>query len=341
MNLIAACLGNRGRTAVICASVMVANVLAWGWAWPAVHGNPVLLGTAFLAYTFGLRHAVDADHIAAIDNATRKLIEAECPASATGLFFSLGHATVVILASLVIVLTTVKLQTSFQAWKPLASTVATGLSAAALFALAIANTFIFVSVLRVLTAMRQGGQPLDLELRRMTMRPGLLGHLLRGLFRLISKSWHMYPLGFLFGLGFDTATEIGVLGVSATQAAHGLPLPMIMVFPVLFTAGMVLVDTLDAVLMVGAYRWASIEPIRKLYYNLGITLISVIVAFVIGGVELLGLFAGDNADSGIFWKVIGLLNEHFTAIGVTIIGVFAVSWGISMLIWRSRIAPSS
>src|SRR6202035_746305 len=141
-------------------------------------------------------------------------------------------------------------------------------------------------------ALRRGEQPIEAELRRLLSQRGLLGRLLRGLFRLVSRSWHLYPLGFLFGLGFDTATEIGVLGVSAAQATHGLPIATIMVFPALFTAGMALVDTLDAVLMTGAYRWAAVEPLRKLYYNMAITLTSVVVAVAIGGLELIGLSTG-------------------------------------------------
>ena len=238
----------------------------WGWAWASFTGDAVLLGTAFLAYVFGLRHAVDADHIAAIDNATRKLIEAGRPPAATGFFFSLGHATVVILASLAIALGSARLSASFAGLKPVAGAVGTGIAVASLFALAIANMAILVSVCRVLSNTRAGSHPAGADVQRLLAGGGLVARVLRSAFRLISQSWHMYPLGFLFGLGFDTATEVGLLGVSAAQSAQGLPLPKIMVFPALFTAGMVLIDTLDALLMTQAYRWAMSEPRRKLHY---------------------------------------------------------------------------
>jgi len=326
------------RLQVMCGLLVAANLVAWGWAWTAFAGNPVLLATAFLAYSFGLRHAVDADHIAAIDNATRKLIEAGRPAATTGLWFSLGHASVVVLASFGIATAAARLQESLAPLLPLANTLATGISALCLFALAIANTVVLVSICRLFRALRRGEAPAESELRRLLAKRGLLGRLLRGVFALIGRSRHMYLVGFLFGLGFDTATEIGVLGLSAAEASHGLPLAAIMVFPALFTAGMALVDTLDAVLMAGAYRWASVEPARKIYYNMTVTLASVVVAAAIGGIELLGLYSGEAASG--MWRLIGLLNDNFAAIGASIIALFAATWLIALLIWRSRAAPS-
>jgi high-affinity nickel-transport protein len=300
----------------------------------------VLLATAFLAYTFWLRHAVDADHIAAIDNATRKLIETGRPAVTTGLYFSLGHASVVVLASLGIATAAASLQASFAPLMPWANTVATGFSALCLFALAIANTAVLIAILRLFGALRRGGAPVESELRRLLAKRGLLGRLLRGLFGLITRSWHMYLVGFLFGLGFDTATEIGVLALSAVEASHGLPLAAIMVFPALFAAGMALVDTLDAMLMDGAYRWASIEPARKLYYNLTVTLTSIVVAAAIGAIELLGLYSDNLASGGAFGRIVATLNDNFTAIGAAIVAVFAATWLTALLIWRFRTAPS-
>ena len=333
--------GARTRAVALCASLVVVNIGAWGWAAVEFRGNAVLLGAAVLAYVFGLRHAVDADHIAAIDNATRTLIEAGRPAIATGLFFSLGHATVVVLMALAVALTTAQLQASTAALKPLAVLIGTSVSALSLFALALANCVILVSVLRLCVAVRGGARPAaDAELTRLLAKRGLISRLLRGVFRLIAKSWHMYPLGFLFGLGFDTATEIGVLAMSAAQASHGLPLAAIMVFPALFTAGMALVDTLDALLMVGAYGWAAVEPLRKLYYNIVVTLTSVVVAAAIGGIELLGLFTdGSSADrlSGL----IGYLDRNPGTVGTAIIALFALTWFLSAMLRRARAAPSS
>jgi high-affinity nickel-transport protein len=324
----------------MCALLAGANLAAWGWAWAVVGGNPVLLATAFLAYTFGLRHAVDADHIAAIDNATRKLIETGRPAVTTGLYFSLGHASVVVLASLGIATAAASLQASFAPLMPWANTVATGFSALCLFALAIANTAVLIAILRLFASLRRGEAPAESELRRLLAKRGLLGRLLRGLFGLITRSWHMYLIGFLFGLGFDTATEIGVLALSAVEASHGLPLAAIMVFPALFAAGMALVDTLDAMLMDGAYRWASIEPARKLYYNLAVTLTSIVVAAAIGAIELLGLYGDNLASGGAFGRIVATLNDNFAPIGAAIVAVFAATWLTALLIWRLRTAPS-
>jgi high-affinity nickel-transport protein len=161
-----------------------------------------------------------------------------------------------------------------------------------------------------------------------------MGRIFRSLFRLINKSWQMYSVGFLFGLGFDTATEVGLLGISATQASKGLPIWSILVFPALFTAGMILVDSIDSILMLGAYGWAFIKPIRKLYYNITITAVSVVVALVIGGIEALGLIGDQLSLKGMFWDWIGSLNDNFNTIGFIVVGVFVVSWIVSIIIYR-------
>lgn len=328
------------RVWLLCAALGLANLAAWGWAWTVFAGSPVLLATALLAYTLGLRHAVDADHIAAIDNATRKLIETGRPAVTTGLYFSLGHASVVVLASLGIAAAAASLQASLTPLLPWANALATGFSALCLFGLAIANTVVLVAIVRVSAALRRGEPPTDAELQRLLAKRGLLGRLLRGVFGLIGRSWHMYLVGFLFGLGFDTATEIGVLALSAAEASHGLPLAAIMIFPALFAAGMTLVDTLDAMLMAGAYRWASKEPARKVYYNLTVTLTSVVIAALIGAIELIGLYGDDSAAAGGVWRLIAVVNGNFSEIGAAIIAVFAGSWLAGWLIWRTRAAPS-
>lgn len=330
--------GDRRWIWTMCALLAAANLAAWGWAWTAFGGNPVLLGSAFLAYTFGLRHAVDADHIAAIDNATRKLIEIGRPAATTGLYFSLGHATVVVLAALAIATAAARLQPILAPLQPTANALATGFSALCLFALATANTVVLVAVWRLFQDFRRGTAPTEPALQRLLERRGLLAWLLRGLFRLITRSRHMYLVGLAFGLGFDTATEIGVLGLAAGEASHGLSLPAIMIFPALFAAAMALVDTLDAVLMAGAYRWASVEPARKMYYNLTVTAASVVVATATGGVELLGLYA--DGASGALWRLVGVLNDHFAAIGAMVIALFAATWLLAILIQRARAAAS-
>jgi nickel/cobalt transporter (NiCoT) family protein len=323
-----------GKLAGIFAVLIAANVAAWIWVLVAFRDYPVLVGTAFLAYAFGLRHAVDADHIAAIDNVTRKLMQEGKRPIGTGLFFSLGHSTVVVLASVAIALTTTALQGRFDDLKLIGGTVGTAVSALFLFLVAAANLVILISVYRTFQEVRRGGAFVEDDLNHLLAQRGLLGRLFRPMFRLVSRSWHMYPLGFLFGLGFDTATEIGVLGISAAQASKGLPIWSIMVFPALFTAGMSLVDTADGVLMLGAYGWAFTKPIRKLYYNLTITFVSVLVAVLIGGIEALGLVADRLNLDGPFWLYVGALNDHFGALGYLIITIFVASWLISIAVYR-------
>jgi nickel/cobalt transporter (NiCoT) family protein len=326
----------KSRIWAMCAGLVGANVAAWVWAALAFSGHSILLGTAFLAYTFGLRHAVDADHIAAIDNATRKLIEAERPATGTGLFFSLGHGTVVVLAVVAIALAAGRLPTGFSEFGEEAGVIGTVISAVSLFVLAVANAIILVAVCRLFRAIKRGEEPAEAELTRLLAQRGLLGRLLRGLFRLIARSWQMFPLGFLFGLGFDTATEVGLLAVSAAQAANGLPLTATLVLPALFTAGMTLIDSLDGLMMASAYGWAAAEPYRKLYYNIAVTSLSVVVAVAIGGVEIAGLAVGDTAPAHRLIAAVVALNDHFGEIGATIIGLFALAWLSSLLLWRRR-----
>ena len=314
--------------------LIAANVLAWVWALIAFRDYPVLVGTAFLAYAFGLRHAVDADHIAAIDNVTRKLMQEGKRPIGVGFFFALGHSTVVVLASAVIALTTSALQGRFDGLKLVGGTIGTLVSAIFLLLVAAANFVILLSVYRTFQVVRHGGAFVEEDLNHLLAQRGVLGRLFRPMFRLISRSWHMYPLGFLFGLGFDTATEIGVLGIAAAQASKGLPIWSIMVFPALFTAGMSLIDTTDGVLMLGAYGWAFTKPIRKLYYNLTITFVSVLIAVLIGGIEALGLLADRLNLEGPFWLYIGTLNDHFGSLGYLIIAIFVVSWLVSIAVYR-------
>jgi nickel/cobalt transporter (NiCoT) family protein len=311
-----------------------ANVLAWVWALIAFRNYPLLLGTAFLAYAFGLRHAVDADHIAAIDNVTRKLMQEGKRPISVGLFFSLGHSTVVVLASVGVALAAGLLQGRFASFKLVGGVVGTLVSAAFLFLVAAANLLILLSVYRTFREVRRGGAFVEEDLNHLLAQRGLLGRLFRPMFRLVERSWHMYPLGFLFGLGFDTATEIGLLGIAAAEASRGLPVWSILVFPALFTAGMSLIDTTDGVLMLGAYGWAFAKPIRKLYYNLTITFVSVLVAVLVGGIEALALVADQLKLEGPFWSLIGALNENFGSLGYLIIAIFAGSWLVSIAVYR-------
>jgi nickel/cobalt transporter (NiCoT) family protein len=324
----------RNKVIGIYAVLVGANVLAWIWALVAFADYPVLIGTAFLAYAFGLRHAVDADHIAAIDNVTRKLMQDGRRPVSVGFFFALGHSTIVVLASVGVALAAGALQGRFASFRLVGGVVGTLVSAVFLFLVAAANLFILLSVYRTFRAVRRGGTLVEEDLNHLLAQRGLLGRLFRPMFRMVTRSWHMYPLGFLFGLGFDTATEIGLLGISAAGATRGLPIWSIMVFPALFTAGMSLIDTTDGVLMLGAYGWAFAKPIRKLYYNLTITFVSVVVAVLIGGIEALGLLADQLKLEGPFWGMIGALNDHFGSLGYLIIAIFAASWVVSVVVYR-------
>jgi high-affinity nickel-transport protein len=326
----------RGKVIAVYLLLFIFNAAAWLWAVIAFGRYPILLGTAALAYSFGLRHAFDADHIAAIDNVTRKLMQEGRRPVGVGLFFSLGHSTIVVALTIAIAITATALQDRFEAFKSFGGIVGTLVSALFLFAIAIANIIVLASVWRTFQTVKGGGRFVEEDLDLMLANRGLLGRLFRRFFRLIERSWQMFPLGVLFGLGFDTATEVGLLGVSATQASQGLSIWSILVFPALFTAAMTLIDTTDSILMLGAYGWAFIKPIRKLYYNLTITAVSVIVAVIVGGLETLNLI-GDQlglTDGGGFWGAIGSLNDNFGMLGYLIVGVFLAAWAISYVVYR-------
>ena len=324
----------RGRVVGIYGILVAFNFATWAWALTALHDKPVLLGTAMLAYGFGLRHAVDPDHIAAIDNVTRTLMQSGQRPVTVGFFFALGHSTVVVLASVAVALAAAALNRRADALSGLGGGVGTSVSAAFLLAIAVMNIFILRGVYASFRRVRRGGRHVDEDLDILLAQGGLMARLFRPLFRLMTGTWQMYPLGFLFGIGFETATEVALLGMSAEQASAGFPISAILVFPALFTAGMTLVDTTDGVLMLGAYGWAFVKPIRKLYYNMTITLVSVVVALLIGGIEAFGLIGAKFGLSGAFWNLIATLNGHFGALGYLIIALFAASWLVSMLIYK-------
>jgi nickel/cobalt transporter (NiCoT) family protein len=324
------------KIAGIYAILIAVNLAAWGWALVAFRPYPVLLGTALLAYGFGLRHAVDADHIAAIDNVTRKLMQDGKRPAAVGFFFSLGHSTIVVLASVAVAATAMAFKDRFDAFANVGGVIGTSVSALFLFAIAAMNVVVLVNVWRTFHRVKAGARYEDDDLNALLAGRGLLARLFRPMFRLVRSSWHMYPLGVLFGLGFDTATEVGLLGISAAQAGQGMSIWSILVFPALFTAGMSLVDTTDGVLMLGAYGWAFVNPIRKLYYNMTITFVSVLVAVLVGGIEALGLVGDKLGMTGAFWDGIGALNDNFGTIGYVIIAVFVLTWIVSAAIYRVR-----
>jgi len=326
----------RGRLIGLYTLLIGANIVVWIWAFVALRDNAVLFGSAFLAYTFGLRHAVDADHIAAIDNSTRKLMQLGQRPVGVGFFFSLGHSAVVVLLSIGVGLAVSQVSGRFQDLKSIGGVVSTSASALFLFLLAAFNIVVLMAVWRTFQAVKRGEPFAEDDFDLLLNNRGFLARIFRPLFRIVTRSWHLFPIGFLFGLGFDTATEVALFGISATQAANGASFGMLLVFPALFTAGMTLIDTTDGVLMLGAYGWAFMKPIRKLYYNITITAVSVIVAVLIGGIETLGLIGDTFKLEGPLWDAIGSLNDNFGVLGYVIIGVFALSWLVSVLIYRAK-----
>jgi len=301
----------------------------------SVGGKAFGVGIGLTAYTLGMRHAFDADHIAAIDNTTRKLMNDGQRPLAVGFFFSLGHSSVVfglavlLAAGMKTLVGPVRDDSS--ALHHYTGLIGTSVSGAFLYLIAVINVVILIGILRVFAQLRRG-QYDEAELERHLESRGLVNRLLGRVTKSITKSWQAYPVGLLFGLGFDTATEIALLVLASTSAASGLPWYAILCLPVLFAAGMCLLDTVDGTFMNFAYGWAFSNPVRKVYYNITITSLSVAVALLIGSVELLGLFAGQFGWRGAFWDWVGGLNLNM--VGYFIVGMFVVTWAIALLVWR-------
>ena len=307
------------------------NIAAWAWALEVSQGRPALLGTALLAWVFGLRHAVDADHIAAIDNTVRKLMQQGERPVTTGLFFSLGHSTVVFVAVVLLAATAAALKDDLATFRSYGGVIGVSISAVFLLLIAVLNLFILQSVWRSFRAARNG--VLDGDGAMEVHAGGVIGRIFRPLFRVVTKSWHMYPIGLLFGLGFDTATEIGLLSIAGSEAVNGLSPWHTLVFPALFATSMALVDTADSALMVGAYGWAFVNPIRKLWYNLTITAVSVLVALLIGGIEAVALISEQFGLNGGVWSWIGKINNDLANFGFVVVGIFVVAWIVSATIY--------
>ncbi|KAB1589691.1 nickel transporter [Burkholderia cepacia] len=322
------------RLLILYAGLIAANAAVWLWALAVLRDHPLLLGTAAIAYGLGLRHAVDADHIAAIDVATRKLMQDGQRPVSVGLFFSLGHSTIVIAATLGIALTAFALRDRFDAFREIGGTIGTAVSATFLLVLACVNLAILRDVWRRYRGTHGHGHGHAHDAAHVHRPAGLVSRLLRPLFRFVSKSWHMYPVGVLFGLGFDTATEIGLLAIAAAQASQGLPVYTVMLFPALFTAGMTLIDSTDNVLMIHAYGWAMDDPQRKLLYNASITFVSAAVALAIGGIEAAGLLADKLSLTGPVRDALDAVGERFGSIGYGIVALFLVCWIASILFHR-------
>src|SRR5437764_459945 len=326
----------RRKVIGIYALLIIFNIAAWAVAFVGFSIQyPTLLGVALLAYTFGLRHSVDADHISAIDNVTRKLMQENKRPVAVGFFFSLGHSTIVVSLSIFIALTAAAVR-NFNNHSAIGGLIGTSVSALFLFAIALINILVLWEIFQTFQKVKRGEEYNEQTLEELLNQRGLMARFFRPLLRMTDKSWKMYPIGVLFGLGFDSATEVGILSISAVLATRGLPIWSILLFPALFTVGMCLLDTTDSILMLGAYGWAFVKPVRKLYYNLNITLVSVLVALVVGVIETLSIISSQLNLSGGFWDFVGNLSDNFGTVGYIIIGIFVVSWLVSTIIYKVK-----
>jgi nickel/cobalt transporter (NiCoT) family protein len=295
---------------------------------------PALTGLATLAYTFGLRHAFDADHIAAIDNTTRKLLQDGKRPLGTGFFFSLGHSTIVfsLTAGLAVAASTVHSQIpTLQAY---GSTIGASVSGTFLLVIGLLNLLVLLEVVGVFRRMKRGHYD-EQDLERALLNQGFLSRfLLKRVGSKIDSSWKMYPLGVLFGLGFDTATEIGLLAVAAGVATHHVPFLAVISLPLVFAAGMSLMDTADGAFMSHAYGWAFSSPVRKVYYNISVTSLSVAVAWMVGAIELLQVMAAKLALHGPFWSALASLD--LGRLGFLVVGLFLATWLCSITVWKTR-----
>ncbi len=310
------------------------NIAVWSTLILSSAKYGLLLGLAPVAYGFGLRHAVDPDHIAAIDNTTRKLMQDGKRPVGVGFFFSLGHSTVVFALSVLIAFSAAYVKQNLPHMKSVGATIGTSVSGGFLIIIAAINAIVLWDIYKTWRQVRKGGTYNDQTLDEYLSNRGLLARLFRPLLKTVNNSWNMYPIGVLFGLGFDTASEVGILGMSATAGGGGMPVWFILVLPLLFVAGMSLVDTTDGVAMLGAYGWAYVRPVRKLYYNMNITLISILVALVIGGIEVLQVISTETGASGGLFDLAN--NIPFSVLGFYIIGIFLGSWIVSMVVYKVR-----
>jgi nickel/cobalt transporter (NiCoT) family protein len=330
------------RAGAMAAVIIGLNVLGWMMLAAAVGGHYHItnkeifgFGTGILAYTLGMRHAFDADHIAAIDNTTRKLVQDGKRPLSVGFFFSLGHSTIVFALALLlnfgIRAFDSQVKNDSSGLHNVTSIIGTTVSGTFLYLIALLNLIVLVSIVKVFRSMREGKYN-DEELERQLDNRGLMNRVFGGYAKRIDKPWKMYPVGVLFGLGFDTATEVALLVLAGTAVVSGLPFYAILSLPILFAAGMCLLDTLDGCFMNFAYDWAFARPIRKVFYNLTITGLSIFVAFFIGTIELLGLLGQELNLTGGFWSF--MANFDINKAGFVIVGIFVLTWAVALAIWH-------
>lgn len=320
------------RLAGLGAVIAGLHILGWGGVWWGVrHGAPALTGLAGLAYAFGLRHAFDADHIAAIDNTTRRLMNEVRRPLGVGFFFSLGHSTVVFLMTLAIVVATQTMTQEMPRLREWGGLVGMTVSGVFLYIIGLLNLAVMLDIARAFREMR--GRAYDAAaIEARLLERGVVTRWFGGVLRLVTKPWHAYPVGFLFGLGFDTATEVGLLTTAAVATWQDMPIFAVLSLPVVFAAGMSLMDTADGVVMCGAYGWAFAHPLRKVFYNLAITGLSAVVALFIGTVELVSIVSDRAGWPSGWWTP--LLSWDSPSLGYGVVALFLIVWLASVGVWR-------
>jgi high-affinity nickel-transport protein len=330
------------RAAGMAAAVVGLTVLGWvtlvAFVVPghySVGSKTFGIGIGVTAYTLGMRHAFDADHISAIDNTTRKLVNDGKRPLSVGFFFSLGHSSVVFALTFLLSVGVKALigpvKSDSSALHHATSVIGTGVSGTFLYLIAAINVVILAGIVKVFIQMRRGTYDEEALETQLNAR-GFMNRIFGRVMRSITKPWQMYPVGLLFGLGFDTASEVALLVLAGTGAATGLPWYAILCLPVLFAAGMSLFDTLDGTFMNFAYGWAFSQPVRKVYYNITITGLSVVIALLIGTAEMLALIASEYGLNGPFWSWVAGLNLN--TLGFIIVGLFVATWAIALTVWR-------
>ncbi|AOV17443.1 hypothetical protein BJI67_10565 [Acidihalobacter aeolianus] len=333
----------RHTLGILLLTLLALNVLAWLAAFGLATIQPDILALSLLAWGFGLRHAFDVDHIAAIDNVTRKLRQEGKRPVAVGFFFALGHSTIVIALSAVIALAGHGLKADFGSLSTFGNLFGTTVSAGFLTLIGLINLVVLWQLVKAWRDYRRGRDTRalrDENINALLDQRGFFYRAFRFLFRRVSRSWHMYPIGVLFGLGFDTATEVAVLGISGTLAAKiDFPFWGIMIFPFLFTAGMTLMDSLDGMVMLRAYHWALSDALRRLYFNTIITGMALGLALIIGTLEWLQVLDMRIGSQGTFWNWVNSLD--FGAIGLGAVAIMLLTWVLSVAYYRLRIAPGA
>jgi nickel/cobalt transporter (NiCoT) family protein len=308
------------------------HVLGWGTYLHYAGRYPQLVGLGFAAYMFGLRHAFDADHIAAVDDTVRYMLQRGKRPLGVGFFFSLGHSTIVLALAIGVIFAAAAVKAGLPQLKNMGAIIGAGVSGTFLWIIGILNLLVLLDILRIWQTAKSGTHS-HAHLEALLQKRGLLNRLLGGhLQKLMNHSWQMYPLGLLFGLGFDTASEVGLLAMTAGASAGNLPVPAVLCLPVLFAAGMVVMDTTDGVLMSKAYNWAFLNPLRKIFYNMTTTGLSVAVALLIGTIELLQVLIWMLGLHGQFLDAIAALN--FGMLGYVIVGMFLLAWAVSVAFWK-------